>query len=74
MKKIIKVSDATYRAIADAAILPFHSTATRGPDGGWLIPIADETWERLQHHQLPGETDDDTIMRVIRRNLGSMPN
>ena len=30
--KIIKISDATNRAIAETAIYPFHSTARRLPD------------------------------------------
>jgi predicted CopG family antitoxin len=71
--KTIKVSDATYRAIADEAILPFRSTATRAPDGGWLVPVADDTWERLRSQQHPGESDDDTIMRLICRNRRQKP-
>ncbi|GER08849.1 hypothetical protein GCM10007972_24690 [Iodidimonas muriae] len=68
--KIIKVSDATYRAIAEAAVLPFRSTGTRQPDGTWLVPIEDDNWERIEAHRLPGETDDDTIQRVIHVNRG----
>lgn len=68
--KTIKVSDATYRAIADAAILPFRSTGTRDADGNWLVPISDDTWERIRAHQLPGESDDDTVMRVMRHHRG----
>lgn len=71
--KTIRVSDATYRAIAEAAILPFYSTGTRDADGNWLVPIADDTWEQLREHKLPGESDDDTVMRVIRRNRGQKP-
>ena len=71
--KMIKVSDATYRAIADAAILPFRSTATREPDGGWMVPVEEETWGRIKRVQIRGETDDDTIMRCIRICNGSKP-
>jgi hypothetical protein len=68
--KTINVSDATYRAIVEAATLPFHSTGTRQADGTWLVPIADDTWERLRSQQLPGETCDDTLMRIVRRHRG----
>jgi hypothetical protein len=68
--RTIKVSDATYRAIAEEATLPFRSTATRQADGTWLVPIADDTWERLRSQRLPGETDDDTVMRIVRRHRG----
>jgi hypothetical protein len=71
--KTIRVSDATYRAIADAAVLPFHSTATRQPDGSWLVPVADDTWEALQQERLPGESDDDTVIRLIHRHQGRAP-
>lgn len=72
--RTITVSDATYRAIAEEAILPFRSTATRQQDGSWLVPIADDTWERLQQHRLPGETDDDVVMRLISQYRGHKPN
>ena len=68
--KTFHVSDATYRAIADIAVLPFHSTATHQPDGSWLVPVEDDTWEALQQQRLPGESDDDTILRVIHRFQG----
>ena len=65
--KTIKVSEATYRAIAEAAMLPFRSTATRQPDGSWLIPVEHDTYERLLERRLPGETDDDTVARLLHR-------
>ena len=71
--KTINVSDATYRAIADEAILPFRSTATRRADGSWLVPIADDIWDALQKERLPGESDDDTVLRIIRRHRGQKP-
>jgi predicted CopG family antitoxin len=72
--KTINVSDATYRAIAEAAILPFRSTATRQPGGSWLVPIADDTWDALQKERLPDESDDDAVLRLIRRHRGQKPN
>ena len=72
--KTIEVSDATYRAIADEAILPFRSTATRRADGSWLVPVDDDTWEALQKERLPNESDDDAVLRIIRRHRGEKPN
>lgn len=72
--KIIRIGDAAHRAIVDAAILPFHETAVRQPDGIWLVPLEDETWERLQQSRLPGETDDDAILRLVNTHLGRRPN
>lgn len=72
--KTINVSDATYRAIADEAILPFRSTAIRQADGNWLVPIADDTWEALQKERLPNEIDDEVVTRIIRRHRGQKPN
>lgn len=63
--RTIRVSDVTYRAIAELAILPFRSTATRQLDGTWLVPIEEDTYARLEAHRLPGESDDDTLQRVI---------
>lgn len=68
--KTIKVSETTYRAIAEAAILPFRSTAKRMTDGDWLIPVEDDVHERLQDERLPGENDDDTIQRMIHVYFG----
>lgn len=72
--RTIKVSDATYRAIADAAILPFHSTGDRLADGDWLVPVEDDTYERIQDARLPGETDDDTIQRMLHVYFGRSNN
>ena len=71
--KTIRVSDSTYRAIAEAATLPFRSTGTRQPDGTWLVPVGDDSWQRIRAHQLPGESDDDTIMRLIRFSRDQKP-
>ena len=68
--KTIRISDATYHAIAETAIYPFHSTARRLPDGDWLVELADDTYERLRSHRLPGETDDDAILRALHVHSG----
>lgn len=64
--KTISMSDATYRVVADLATLPFRWTGARQPDGSWLVPVEDDTHERLQGHRLPGESDDDLVQRLIR--------
>jgi hypothetical protein len=63
--KRIRISEATYRMIAEAAVLPFRSTGQRQPDGTWLVPVQDDTYERLQQHRQPGETEDDAITGII---------
>ncbi len=68
--KTIKISDATNRAIADAAIYPFHSTAKRLPDGDWVVPVDDEVYQRIEDNRLPGESDDDVILRVLHVHSG----
>ena len=68
--KTIRISDATNRAIAEAAVYPFHSTATRLLDGDWLVPVDDEVYQRIDDSRLPGETDDDVILRVLHVHSG----
>jgi hypothetical protein len=68
--KRIRISEATYRMIAEAAVLPFRSTGQRQPDGTWLVPLEDDTYERLRQHRQPGETDDDVIIRIIQTYQG----
>ena len=68
--KTIKISDATNRAIADAAIYPFHSTAKRLPDGDWLVPVDEEVYQKIEANRLPGETDDDVVLRALHVHSG----
>jgi hypothetical protein len=68
--KHIRISEATHRAIAEASILRFQSAGERLPDGTWLVAIEDDTYERLKSHRLPGETDDDTIARMLHASHG----
>ena len=71
--KLVRVSDVTYRMIAEAAILPFRFTGEQQPDGSWLVPVENDTHERLQQHRLPGESDDEAIQRIIHRYRGQPP-
>jgi hypothetical protein len=68
--KRVRISNATYRRIAAAAILPFRATGERQPDGSWLVPLEDDTYERLQQQRQPGESDDDAIIRIIQSYQG----
>ena len=72
--KTIRISDATYRAIAEAAVLPYRGTTRRLPDGDWLIELADDTCERIEGARLPGETDDDIILRALHVHSGRPDN
>ncbi|MCB1502173.1 MAG: hypothetical protein KDK07_20715 [Bauldia sp.] len=72
--KTIRVTEATYHAIAAAATFPFQSTGERQADGTWLVPIEDETFERLDAHRLPSESDEDVVLRMLRAYLGRKPN
>lgn len=73
MKTII-LGDATYRGLGDAAILPMRQTGTRRPDGDWSVPVDDEVHERLMQAKLPGESDDDTVARLLRAHRCEKPN
>ena len=64
--KTMSMSDATYRAVAELATLPFRWTGRRQPDGSWHVPVEDDTYERLDQHRLPNENDDDLVQRLIR--------
>jgi hypothetical protein len=48
-------------------------TGTRQPAGSWLVPIADDTSERLERQRLPGESDDDLVSRAVRAYRGQQP-
>ena len=83
--RLMRVSDATWHMLAGMAILPFRSTGTRQPDGSWLVPVEDDTWERLEQHRLAGESracpraglqpdpGDDVVARVLRAARGRKP-
>jgi hypothetical protein len=70
---LIRLTDATYTALARLAIGTFRQTGQRQADGTWLVPIEQDTWDALQAKRLPGETDEDVIQRVIHHHLGRRP-
>ena len=71
---IIRLSDATYRAVAGLSSPDFISTGARQPDGTWLVPIEDHVIVDLARLRLPGESDDDLVARLIRSHLQQKPN
>jgi hypothetical protein len=70
---LIRLTDATYTALARLAIGTFRQTGQRQPDGTWLVPIEQDTWDRINTIRLPGETDEDVIQRAIHISLGRRP-
>lgn len=70
----IRVSDAMYREVAGLAILPLRSDGAHQPNGSWLVPVYEDTLEALQRKRLPGENEEDAIMRLVRRYRGQRPN
>ncbi|WP_439580550.1 hypothetical protein [Elioraea sp.] len=70
---LIRMSDATYQAIANATIGAFRSTGTRQADSTWLVPIEQDTWDRIDTIRLPGETDEDVIQRALHISLRRRP-
>jgi hypothetical protein len=48
----------------------FVETGRRNADGTWTIPVADDTYEGIQRHLLPGETVSDAIIRVSATDPG----
>ena len=51
----------------------FRNTTVRGTDGRLLLPVDDEVLDTIRQHQYPGETDDDTISRLVRTAIGLRP-
>lgn len=72
--KRIRLSGATYSALAAAAVLPFHSTGERQADGSWLVAIEDHTYERLRSVRLTGESDEDAVARLLHLYHGGLNN
>lgn len=73
--KIITVGDETKRLIDDQALPGYaiRQTATRLPDGQWSIPIDDEVFRHIDSARQPGETDNDTVSRLLRLAVGRKP-
>jgi len=69
--KTIRITSETLQAIRDLAILPFRANATQQDDGTWIVPLDDDVWQRLHDMQLPAETMDDTLTRIIRGHRAS---
>ena len=71
---IIRLSDTTYRKVAELSSPDFDSTGIKQPDGTWLVPIEDHVMANLGKLRLPGEADDDLVARLIRSHRQQKPN
>jgi hypothetical protein len=71
---IIRLSDSTYRMVAEISSADFISTGARQADGTWLVPIEDHVIANLGKLRLHGETDEDLVARLIRGHLQQKPN
>jgi len=58
------VTDQAMRMIEARAIFPFKQTATRRPDGQWLLNLDQDNYERLAGIQHPEESISDVIVRL----------
>jgi hypothetical protein len=72
-ERTILLSNETYQAVAALAVLPFHSTGTQLSNGDWIVPISEETWERIDAFRLRQESDEQLVARLMRRYQGKKP-
>ncbi len=63
--KTIRISDVSFRALANAAEFAFKPQGRQLNDGSWLVPVDNDVLEWLQQATFPGETIDDTIQRLV---------
>lgn len=65
MQSII-ISVATKRLIQErAGDAPFRDQSYLNRLGQWVVPVSDETYERLMTHKAGGESEDDVIVRLM---------
>jgi hypothetical protein len=64
MMRRIRISDAAMTLIRAASEHEFRQTARRVGDQ-WEVPLSEEVFARVRDAQLPGETIDDTLVRVV---------
>jgi len=60
----IIITGAAHDALLLHAGAEFRETGRRLNDGKWLIPVSDETVDRLQQARHPGENWSDVIVRL----------
>lgn len=72
----ITISNATRSLVRSQTLAgyAFGDAATRRADGRWDVAVDGEVYEHIHAHRLEGETDDDTLNRLIRAAIGSQPN
>jgi hypothetical protein len=67
----VHISNECFELVQSKALLPFKNNGRPSKAGGWIIPLDDETVERLSRHQLAGETLSDAIFRILSIQSGS---
>ena len=66
------ISNECMNLIRSKAEFPFDNSGSRQlDDGNWSVPMSDETIERVQEHNLDGETFSDTIIRILSSMKGT---
>jgi hypothetical protein len=65
MSASIRLSDPVYRRIENVLHLVLRTVGERQPDGTWSVPVTDWVWDELQREKRSGESDEDTLVRLI---------
>jgi hypothetical protein len=66
----VHISEECYQLVQVKALLPFKHEGRPSKNGGRIIPLQEETVERLSKHQMAGETLSETIFRILSFNKG----
>lgn len=63
--KTVRLSDGFYSEIAGFVRLLSPAAGNRQSDGSWILPIATRFWKDLQRQSRTGESDEDTLARLM---------
>jgi hypothetical protein len=75
MNRRLIITENTDRLIHEQAepVYGFRSTTIRLDDGRLALPVDDEVFAAIDHARLPGETDDDVVVRLVLAAIGRKP-
>ena len=75
MPRLIITID-TVRLIREQTLpgFAFRETATPLEDGRRELAVNDEVYSAINQARLPGETDDDVVVRLVRATIGQRAN
>jgi hypothetical protein len=65
MSRSVRLSDEVYRQVKVVLHGVFDTSGRRQPGGSWSVPVTDWLWGELQREKHPGETEEDTLVRLI---------